>query len=177
MFEPNAASQFDQPGGDKPNRGPPPARYVSCSIKILTYQRSLCWTTYCSGTLSLTSTSQCNCLEDWAPVDETTRVSVDETWCGFVRAVIWIDNLLIDRYHKSPNTPVPCPTIYHSGQKCAHFCSKWCIVGYRTGAVWDLRIWSVTHNQLASFIQLILWGLVMTHGSDKSLPEPGLTFN
>ena len=38
----------------------------------------------------------------------------------------------------SHNAPVPHPTMHHSEQKCAHFCSEWCIVGYGTGALWDL---------------------------------------
>ena len=28
--------------------------------------------------------------------------------------------------------------MHHSEQKCAHFCSEWCIVGYGTGAFWDI---------------------------------------
>ena len=44
----------------------------------------------------------------------------------------------IDQIHKSKNAPVPYPTMHHSEQKCAHFYSKWCIVGYGTGAFWDL---------------------------------------
>ena len=39
--------------------------------------------------------------------------------------------------HKFNNTPVPNPTIHHSEQKCAHFCSEWCIVWYGTGALWE----------------------------------------
>ena len=35
-------------------------------------------------------------------------------------------------------SPAPYPTIHHSEQKCAHFCSEWCIVGYGTGALWAL---------------------------------------
>ena len=31
----------------------------------------------------------------------------------------------------------------HSEQKCAHFCSEWCILGYGTGAFWDLWIRSI----------------------------------
>ena len=31
--------------------------------------------------------------------------------------------------HKSQNAPVPYPTMVHSEQKCAHFCSEWIIVG------------------------------------------------
>ena len=51
---------------------------------------------------------------------------------------------LIDLFHKSQNAPVPYPTMLHSEQKCAHFCSEWSIVGYGRGAFWDLRNWSIT---------------------------------
>ena len=44
------------------------------------------------------------------------------------------------RSHKSHKTLVPYPTIHHSEQKLAHFCSEWWIVGYGTGALWDLWI-------------------------------------
>ena len=43
-----------------------------------------------------------------------------------------------NQMHRSHNAPVPCPTMRHSKQKCAHFCSEWCIVGDGTGALWDL---------------------------------------
>ena len=33
--------------------------------------------------------------------------------------------------------PVPYPTMLHSEQKCAHFCSEWSIMGYGP-AFWDL---------------------------------------
>ena len=42
----------------------------------------------------------------------------------------------IDLFRKSQNAPVPYPTMLHSEQQCAHFCSEWNIVGYRTGAFW-----------------------------------------
>ena len=42
--------------------------------------------------------------------------------------------MIIDHYHKFHNVPVSCPTMHHSEQKCAHFCSEWCIVRYETGA-------------------------------------------
>ena len=41
------------------------------------------------------------------------------------------------------NASVPYPTMLHSKQKCAHFCSEWSIVGYGTGAFWDLWNWSI----------------------------------
>ena len=50
---------------------------------------------------------------------------------------------LIDQFHKSQNAPVPYPTMLHSEQKCTHFCSEWSIVGYGTGAFWDLWIKSI----------------------------------
>ena len=50
---------------------------------------------------------------------------------------------VIDLIHKSQNALVPYPTILHSEQKCAHFCSEWSIVGYETGAFWDLWYWSI----------------------------------
>ena len=48
----------------------------------------------------------------------------------------------IDLIHKSQNAPVPYPTMPHS-EKFAHFCSEWNIVGYGTGAFWDLWNWSI----------------------------------
>ena len=44
----------------------------------------------------------------------------------------------IDQFHKFNNAPVPYPAMFHSEQKCAFFCSEWSIVGYGTGAFWDL---------------------------------------
>ena len=50
---------------------------------------------------------------------------------------------VIDQFYKSHNASVPYPTMHHSEQKCAHFCSEWCIVGYGTDALWDLWISSI----------------------------------
>ena len=47
-----------------------------------------------------------------------------------------------DQFHKSQNAPVPC-TMLHSEQGCAHFCSESSIVGYGTGAFWDMWIRSI----------------------------------
>ena len=33
-----------------------------------------------------------------------------------------------------------------SEQKCTHFCSGWCIVGYVTSALWYLSIWSIQRH-------------------------------
>ena len=49
----------------------------------------------------------------------------------------------IDLIHKSHNATVPYSTMHHSEQKCAHFCSEWCIVGYETSELWDLWGWSI----------------------------------
>ena len=46
---------------------------------------------------------------------------------------------VIDQIRKSHNAPVPYPKIHNSEQKCTHFRSEWCIVGYGTCALWNLR--------------------------------------
>ena len=50
---------------------------------------------------------------------------------------------VIDQTYKSQNAPVPYPTMLHSEQICAHFCSEWSIVRYGTDAFWDLWIRSI----------------------------------
>ena len=47
-------------------------------------------------------------------------------------------------------TSVPYPTIHHSKQKWAYSCSEWSIMGYETGAFWDLWI---TVGQLICNVQ------------------------
>ena len=54
----------------------------------------------------------------------------------------------IDLSYKSQNVTVPYPTMLHSEQKCAHFCSECSIVGYGTGAFWDLWNVSFTDHQI-----------------------------
>ena len=56
--------------------------------------------------------------------------------------------LRIAEIHKYHNAPVPYPTMHHSEQKCAHFCSEWCIVGCGTVASWNLWDWSYYLKQL-----------------------------
>ena len=82
----------------------------------------------------------------------------------------------IDQFHKSQNAPVPYPTVHHSEQKCAHFCSVWSIVGYGKGAFWDLWIRSITvlHAQLWwSFLCQVnsLWpsDIIWYHGTWSAL--------
>ena len=41
------------------------------------------------------------------------------------------------------NALVPHPTMLHSEQYCAHFCSEWSSVGYGKDAFWDLWNWSI----------------------------------
>ena len=68
--------------------------------------------------------------------------------------------------HKFQNALVPYPTMLHSEQKCAHFCSEWSIVGYGTGAFWDLWNWSIYMKLLAYQCGGFHWWL--THwGWDK----------
>ena len=49
----------------------------------------------------------------------------------------------------------PYPTMHHSEQKCAHFCSEWCIVGYGTGALSELWIWPINCDLLICFISFL----------------------
>ena len=42
-----------------------------------------------------------------------------------------------------PQCTYPLSTIHHSEQKCAHFCSEWCVVGYGIGALCGLWYWSI----------------------------------
>ena len=49
-----------------------------------------------------------------------------------------------NQMNKSHNAPAPYPTMHHSEQKCAIFCSEWCIVWYETGALWDFG--QLTHH-------------------------------
>ena len=49
----------------------------------------------------------------------------------------------IDQSLKSHNATLPYPTMHHPKKKCTHVCSEWCIVGYGTGVLWDLQIWSI----------------------------------
>ena len=51
--------------------------------------------------------------------------------------------VIMNQCNKSHNAPVPYPTMQHSEQKCAHFCSECCIVGYGASAQWDLWIWPI----------------------------------
>ena len=64
---------------------------------------------------------------------------------------------LIDLVHKSHNAHVPYFTRHHSEQKCAHFCSEWCIVRYGTGALWDLCNRSVRPYGVTDHCQHWLW--------------------
>ena len=78
------------------------------------------------------------------------HVSKRGSWCNR-QAITWTNVLLvsIDLIHKSQIAPAPYPTIPHSEQKCAYFCSEWGIVGHGTGAFWDLwncSIWPLGTN-------------------------------
>ena len=64
-----------------------------------------------------------------------------------------------DLIHKSQNAPVPYPTMLHSEQKCAHFCSELSIVGYGTGTFWDLLNWSIPCG--CCVLIKILWSLYL----------------
>ena len=72
--------------------------------------------------------------------------------------LIWISlkfvpKCLIEQLHKSQNAAVPYPTMLHSEQKWAHFCSEWSIVGYGTDVFWDLWIRSIENK--SSLVQVM----------------------
>ena len=56
-------------------------------------------------------------------------------------------DVIIDQFHKSHDVSIPCPTMHHPEQKYGHFCPEWCIVGYDTGALWDLWVRSIKNPQ------------------------------
>ena len=62
--------------------------------------------------------------------------------------------LLIDQSHKSHGAPVQHPTTYNSKQKCACFCSGWCIMGYGTGALWYYWDWSIITIMQRSYLKM-----------------------
>ena len=56
----------------------------------------------------------------------------------------------IDLIHKSQNATVPYPSMLHSEQKCAHFCSEWGIVGYGKGAFCKMGLLSIISLRVRS---------------------------
>ena len=97
----------------------------------------------------------CNIISNWLgtftkwflhrlPLGVRYKVSVESLKSGIFPS--------IDQFHKSQNAPVPYPTMLHSEQKCAHFCSEWNIVGYGTGAFWDLWIRSIVNGMLSAIL-------------------------
>ena len=62
--------------------------------------------------------------------------------------------------YKSQNAPVPLPTMLPWERKYAHFCSQRSIVGWGTGAYWDLRNWSIDNENFDA-------GLLMYFCSNK----------
>ena len=65
----------------------------------------------------------------------------------------------IDQFHKSQNASIPYPTMLHSEQKCAHFCTEWSIVGYGTGAFWDLWIRSIRTSASTVMTNFVPWDI------------------
>ena len=69
----------------------------------------------------------------------------------YVCQLTWITNPRMHLFHisecsiqnRNVHAPVPYPRMLHSEQKCAHFCSEWRILGYGTGAFWDLWNWFI----------------------------------
>ena len=70
----------------------------------------------------------------WRPgneIDEqTVSFFVGETSTSFI-----FQSTSIYQSHKAHTTPLLDPTMHRTEQKCARFCSAWCIVGYGTGVL------------------------------------------
>ena len=90
-----------------------------------------------------------------------TPCQVDNFWfsqwqqschCDKFSISLKVPHWTIDIIHKCYNAPDSHPSILHSEQKCVHFCSEWSIVGYRTGAFWDLWNWSIVLITIISSI-------------------------
>ena len=83
--------------------------------------------------------------------------------------LVWTSDVVIYvEMHKSHNVPVPYPTMHHSEQKCAHFCSEWCIVEYEADALWisDVILPAIDNHQAE-------WP-VCTHHSVQKAPAISL---
>ena len=67
----------------------------------------------------------------------------------------------IDPFHKSHNASYIYPTMHHFvTEMCTHVhisVTKWCIVGYRTGALWDLRDGSICRRDVCKLCPVWLW--------------------
>ena len=63
-------------------------------------------------------------------------------WCVYANSCYNVpcydDRTRVDLIRKSHTAPSPYHKIHHSEQKCAHFCSEWCIMWYWTGVLSDL---------------------------------------
>ena len=70
--------------------------------------------------------------------------------------------------HKSHNAPVPYPTIHHFGTEMCILMFQWCIVGYGTGALWDLWDWSIWMSSLC--LLLLLFTLNMLNYFNSLAP-------
>ena len=88
--------------------------------------------------------SQPLCAESGIVLNKVNIMSVDVSalclWM-FTATIL----LRIDLIYKSQNALVPYPIMLHSEQNRAHFCSEWSIMGYGTGAFWDLWNWSINN--------------------------------
>ena len=63
--------------------------------------------------------------------------------------------------HKCHIAPVPYPTIPHSEQKFAYLCPEWSIMGYGTGALWDLVIglhWTLIYINVYLLLNIKCFG-------------------
>ena len=104
--------------------------HTSRQAMIKTYSRT-CATLLVSSYSRVNQCHSLQCNDDLIMLNSKTLLKDDDGHWG------------MNQFYKSENTPVPYPTMLHSEQKCADFCSEWSVVGYGTCALWDLWIGSV----------------------------------
>ena len=65
-------------------------------------------------------------------------------WSWLVRVITWtnfdLGSWAIDPSHKSHNASDKYPIMHHFVTEMCTFVTKWCIVGYGAGALWDYAI-------------------------------------
>ena len=104
---------------------------------------------YCSGVISLKS-SHCNSFEDWAP-------TVSFTVSDFHRDLSAWQGISLVVLAMATRRWVLYPLPLRESRNCASTCArvhisvtKWCTVGYFSGALWDLWDGTVRYGCLGS---------------------------
>ena len=102
-------------------------RFVPCNVRIV------------EDTLSRRIHHSCSLIEGARNLHAEAHegawpayLSIPGVFCRGLGTSVW--NRRFNAILTNRTMHVPYPTIHRSEQKCAHFCSEWCIMGYGTGA-------------------------------------------